>query len=268
MKKFLVAATLLCLAAGATAAPKPQYWSFWDRAYDGSMSRVDHSGWDRLLKRYVVTNHPSAINRFRYGDVSKADRKQLDQYIDRMAALDPRKYNRKEQHAYWINLYNALVVQQVLESYPVKRILDVSDQGEAGPWDDKVIKIQGHKLSLNDIEHRILRPLWKDHKTHFALACGGLGCPQLQASAYNGHTLKKRLRQAGRDFINHPRGLQVEKGKMRASQIFSDYSRDFAKDTKSLLKLFAYYADDRKALYLLGFQGQIQYQHDWTLNSP
>ncbi|MCV6604380.1 MAG: DUF547 domain-containing protein, partial [Porticoccaceae bacterium] len=118
------------------------------------------------------------------------------------------------------------------------------------------------------IEHRILRPLWQDHRIHFALVDGSLGSPHLQPSAYTGRTVRAMLKQAGREFLNHPRGLQLEKGKMRASKVFADNSTDFASNQAGLLKLFAYYVDDRKALYLLGFQGEIEYHQDLALNAP
>lgn len=267
MKYFIVGITLLLNAAGAAAIEKSQYWSFWD-ASQNTTATIDHSGWDTLLKQYVIIDHPSGINRFRYADVQKADRQQLNRYVSKLESLDPRTYNRNEQKAYWINLYNAAVVKQVLEYYPVKNITDVDRNGGDGPWDEAIVTIMGQRLSLNDIEHRILRPLWKDHKVHFALACGGLGCPDLQPVAYNGRDIRTQLRQAGRDFINHPRGVRLEKGLMRLSYIFDWYRNDFAKDDKGMLKLFAHYAEDRKALYLLGFQGTIEYQNDWTLNAP
>jgi hypothetical protein len=244
------------------------YWAFWDKRSNGSFTRVDHSDWDQLLTKYVVINHPSGINRFRYGDVSRADEKRLDSYIETLVEIDPRRFNKTVQHAYWINLYNALVVQQVLEYYPVVKITQVDRRGNPGPWDEDIVEMQDQDISLNDIEHRILRPIWKDHKTHFALACGGLGCPSLQPKAFHSNNLKQQLRQAGRDFIGHPRGLQVSHGKMSASSMFGKYQKDFAKNQKELLKLLAYYSDDSKALYLLGFKGQIKFNDDWRINAP
>lgn len=268
MKKLF---TMLMLVLGSqvcVAVEESGYWSLWDSSAQGRRMTIDHSSWDGILTRYVVVNHPSGINRFRYADVTRADEKLLNSYIDTMSELDPRTYSRLEQKAYWINVYNALVVQQILNEYPVAKITDIDKKGNPGPWDDYVIKVLDQNLSLNDIEHRILRPIWKDHKIHFALACGGLSCPSLQPKAYTSRDLKARLRQAGRDFIGHPRGLQVSKGVMTASSIFNDYRDDFAKDQKALLKLLAYYSEDKKALYLLGFKGKIKSVTDWRINAP
>ena len=275
MKKCIAVTALLIAALGfggvtfaAAGSVKATPWPFWDKAEPKNTRTIDHRVWDSLLKRYVVSNHPSEINRFRYGDVKKSDRKALKKYLKTLSKIDPRDYRQTEQKAYWINLYNALVVQQVLGSYPIKNITDIGRKGERGPWDEKIIKIQGKKLSLNDIEHRILRPIWSDHKIHFALVDGSLGAPNLQPKAYTARNMRSMLKQAAREYINHPRGLTLEKGKMRASRVFADHQSDFAKNRAGLLKLFAYYVDDRKALYLLGFQGNIEYHNDWALNAP
>lgn len=290
MKKFLAVSVLFTAALGlpgAASAAKPlpiwdrgaerssrvidhraasaKPWPFWDKAAERSNRVIDHRTWDLLLKKHVVINHPSGINRFRYGDVKKSDRKALKRYIRQLSKIDPRDYCRAEQKAYWVNLYNALLVQRVLEDYPVKKITDV---GHRGPWNEKMVKVAGKKLSLNDIEHRILRPIWKDHKIHFALVDGSLGAPNLQPQAYTARNMRALLRQAAREYINHPRGVELEKGKMRASSLFSDHQSDFAKTRAGLLKLLACYVDDRKALYLLGFQGNIEYHNDWALNAP
>ncbi|MDM3869810.1 DUF547 domain-containing protein [Porticoccus sp. W117] len=261
---FLATAVL----AGCNSSSKPSgnfSQPFWATSNEQSAATIDHSRWNRLLNKYVVANHPSKINRFRYGDVSGADKKALGKYISQLTAIDPRQYRKPEQKAYWINLYNALVVQQILANYPIASIADMQS---ASQWDKKRIVVQGQKLSLNDIEHQILRPLWRDHRIHFALVDGSLGAPNLQPRAYTGRTVRAMLKQAGREFLNHPRGLKLEKGKMQASRVFADHSSDFAQNQAGLLKLFAYYVDDRKALYLLGFQGEIEYQQDLALNAP
>ena len=270
--KYFIAVTVLFTsalafsnAAAASGDMDPRPWPFWDRAAERNNQVIDHRAWDLLLKKYVVTDHPSGINRFRYGDVKKSDRKALKKYIRRLGKIDPRDYRKAEQKAYWINLYNALLVQRVLADYPVNKITDI---GRRGPWDERVVKVAGKKLSLNDIEHRILRPIWRDHKIHFALVDGSLGAPNLQPKAYTARNMRALLKRAAREYLNHPRGLQLEKGKVRASKVFADHQSDFAKNQAGLLKLFAYYVDDRKALYLLGFQGNIEYHNDWALNAP
>ncbi|UTW45535.1 DUF547 domain-containing protein [bacterium SCSIO 12696] len=270
MKPFLSTFALILTAAilvGCNSSSKPSgnfSQPFWAASNEQSTATINHSRWNQLLGKYVVANHPSKINRFRYGDVSRTDKKSLDKYIAQLAAADPRLYRKPEQKAYWINLYNALVVQQILSHYPIASVDQIGEMS----LDSTLVTIQGKSLSLNDIEHRILRPLWRDHRVHFALVDGSLGAPNLQPVAYTGRTVRAMLKQAGREYLNHPRALQVEKGKMRAARLFSDHSGDFATNQAGLLKLFAHYVDDRKALYLLGFQGDIEYHQDLALNAP
>ncbi len=252
------------------ASQPAEVWSFWEESNESNPRDIDHGDWDILLQRYVVTDHPSGINRFRYASVVKADRKTLGRYIDRLAKTDPRDYNRKVQKAYWLNLYNALTVKLVLDHYPIDSITAIPGRKRMsyGPWDKRLVKVAGKKLSLNDIEHRILRPIWQDHRIHFALNSASLGSPQILPQAFTQTNTKALLKQAGKDFINHPRGVHLEQDRLQVSSIFDWYQQDFARDEKMLTKIFAHYANDKLALYLLGFQGEINYSHDWALNSP
>ena len=266
--RILVIATLLSGGAVAVAAPKADYWAYWDKSDETNYSQIDHSELSFILSTYVITNHPSGINRFRYGMVSKGHKKRLKQYIHGQQKIDPRDYSRAEQKVYWLNLYNALTIKLVIDNYPIDSIRDISAKSSDGPWDTSLVKVSRKKLSLNDIEHRILRPIWNDFKIHFGLVCASLGCPNIQPAAFTVANSKKLLKQSGRDFVNHRRGLELTKGHLQVSSLFDWYGSDFADNQKTLLKIFAHYADDRKALYLLGFSGDISYNYDWRLNAP
>ena len=269
LMRMLVIATLLLGGTVALAVPKADYWAYWDKSDDTNYSQIDHSELSFILSTYVITNHPSGINRFRYGMISKGHKKRLKQYIYSQQKIDPRDYSRAEQKVYWLNLYNALTINLVIDNYPVASIRDISIKSRsAGPWDTPLVKVARKKLSLNDIEHRILRPIWKDFKIHFGLVCASLGCPNIQPAAFTVTNSKKLLKQSGRDFVNHRRGLELKKGNLQVSSLFDWYGSDFADNQKTLLKIFAHYADDRKALYLLGFSGDISYNYDWRLNAP
>ncbi|MCV5656507.1 DUF547 domain-containing protein, partial [Escherichia coli] len=71
-----------------------------------------------------------------------------------------------------------------------------------GPWDQDVIIINGKSLTLNDIEHRILRPIWQDPRTHYAVNCASLGCPNLQTQAFTAENTQALLESAAKTFIN------------------------------------------------------------------
>lgn len=265
-------ALTLCLLlfppAAVTAAPAADYWSFWDSSDERRVAVIDHAVWDELLGRYVVTASESGVNRFRYGDVGDADRKALARYIDHLADLDPRAYRKREQQAYWMNLYNALSVRVVLAHYTDGAGAPETSPLAASALSKNRIKVAGKKLSLNDIEHRILRPIWQDHRIHFGLNCATLDCPNMDSRAYTGSTVQKQLKEAGRRFVSDRRGVHYADGQLRVSRLFQDHRGDFADSEKALLRLVAHYADDRKALYLLGYDGRIQYNQDLRLNGP
>lgn len=264
---------LSCGGAWATVTPAPAPgaadWAEWNRSDEQNFATIDHGVWDGLLRRYVVEGHKSGINRFRYGEVTPADQAELDGYILGLTKLDPRTYSRAEQLAYWINLYNALTVQLILDRFPVTDISRIRIDG-VEPWSAKLVTVAGRPLSLDDIEHRILVPIWRDHRVLFGLACAGLGCPDIQPRACTGPNSRELLTSAGRKFVNSDRGMSIAgaRGPLRASRVLETYERDFGRDRKDFLRLMAHYAEDRKALYLLGYKGDIQYRDDWTLNAP
>ncbi|WP_438952404.1 DUF547 domain-containing protein [Porticoccus sp.] len=255
------------LAASQTIAAQPeQSWMFWAKSNEYNRDTVDHRQWNQLLGTHVV-NTGQGVNRFRYGSVGKTEQKHLSDYIASLTKIDPRNYSRAEQKAYWLNLYNALTVKLIAENYPIKSIKDIDNQKSGGSLLNKpLIQVADKPVSLSDIENRILRPIWKDHTIHFGLNCADMTCPGLLPQAFTGKNVQSLLKQSGRDFINKQNGVTLKNGKLTAAGIFSQYRSDFAKDDKTMLKVFAHYADDRLALYLLGFQGQIDYIHDYSLN--
>ena len=164
------------------------------------------------------------MNRVAYGDVDDADKEALDRYIRSMASVSVESLPRDEQLAYWVNLYNALNVQVVHAHYPMKTIRDIdillgllSD----GPWDKKLIEIDDEQISLNDIEHRILRPIWNDPRIHYAVNCASIGCPNLLRSAYTGSTAGWMLEEAARAFINDKRGVNAQDERATVSSIYA-----------------------------------------------
>lgn len=270
-KKLLLSILLplvLLGAGGVMAAPQAEYWSLWDKSNEANVNVIDHSLWDSLLARYAVAEDEEGIVTFRYGDMDAQAHKQLDQYIDKLEHIEPRSYPKLEQKAFWMNLYNALTVQAVTENFSALKKVDFSEPLAPEVWSQKRVKIAGEKLSLNDIQHRILRPIWKDHRVLFGLNCATRDCPNLSPRAYTALNIKDQLSAAGQRFINNNTGLVYSNGVLHASRLFSEYMTDFAADEKTLTKVFAHYARDMKALYVLGYTGVIDFTTDSRLNMP
>jgi hypothetical protein len=194
---------------------------------------------ERFLKKYVVTDHPSGINRVRYAAVTADDKKALGAYLQHLQQADVTRLNRSEQKSYWINLYNALTVKVVLDHYPVKSIRDIDISPgifSDGPWEAKLLIIQGRKVSLDDIEHRILRPLWKDNRVHYAVNCASLGCPNLQPDAYTAENTEALLEKGTREYENHARGARLGGDRLRLSSIYDWFQADFGASEEGVLR--------------------------------
>lgn len=228
------------------------------------MTTVDHSAWQRILQRHVS---PSAdgVNRFAYGQVSVADRQALKQYIGSLEDVRVSALDAREQQAFWINLYNALTIDVVLDHAPVQSIREIEALSE-GPWKTPRVTVEGRALSLNDIEHGILRKTWRDPRVHYAVNCASMSCPNLMAEAFTGEKLEQMLTQGARDYINHSRAVRVEEGKVVLSEIYSWYRRDFGASDADILRHVARYAAPALSEQLSKVETIAGYGYDWSLN--
>ena len=248
-------------------APKSELWERW-LAHDAQSSeQISHAPWNDFLQSYLVAD-AEGVNRVRYAAVSSSDRQALEAYIEALSDTAIDQYSRAEQFAYWVNLYNALTVQTVLAHYPVASIrdIDISPGFLAdGPWKKKQVTVQGEALSLDDIEHRILRPIWKDPRIHYAVNCAAVGCPNLQAEAFTAGNTEALLTHAARTFVNHPRGVRLVEGEAIASSIYNWFAEDFEQDGGLLAHLRRYAEPALKEQ--LSELGQIRrFEYDWSLN--
>ncbi len=252
----------------AGAATKAELWARWQKHDPASAQRIDHSVWDRLLKQFVV-GHPSGINRVRYLDFRAEEQKLLKNYLQTLQATPISSFNRKEKLAYWINLYNAFTFELILERYPVASIRDVNISPgllARGPWGAKLLTVEGEKLSLDDIEHRILRPIWQDNRIHYAVNYASLGSPNLQPAAYTGENTEALLDKGAREFVNHTRGVALTGGKLTVSSIYVWFQEDFGGDAEGLMEHWRTYANPALAGALEKYQGGLAHDYDWRLN--
>jgi len=248
-------------------APSAQVWSFWD-THGTATDVIDHGPWQRFLQNHVRPGG-DGINRVEYAKVTAAERAALLNYIERLQKINIRDYGRDEQLAYWINLYNAVTVNVVLEHYPVASIRDIDISPgflSFGPWDKKLLSIEGQAVSLNDIEHRVLRPLWRDPRLHYALNCASLGCPNLQTTAFTAVNTPALLDASARDYVNHPRGVSIIDGELRVSSIYSWFREDLGDSEAGVIKHLRRYASAGLAAELAGFDHIDDDDYDWSLN--
>jgi hypothetical protein len=271
MKRTGIAGICLFLLAGfsleALFAPKPDLWADWQAHDAASTQMVDHSAWDRLLARYRSVGE-DGIALVDYGKFSDADRKALDSYVAGLANTRVSLLNRAEQFAYWVNLYNALTVKVVLDARIPKSILDIDISPGLfadGPWGKKLLTIEGREVSLNDIEHRILRPIWKDPRIHYAVNCASLGCPDLPAKAFTASNTEEKLEAAARAYVNHPRGARLVDGVLHVSSIYVWFAEDFGGEA-GVLKHLARYARADLANRIRQLTTTAGHTYNWNLN--
>ena len=246
-------------------APGKNLWPRWTVDDSASTVHIDHAAWSAFLQKYLVVGK---INRLRYARVTADDRHRLDSYIDGLAALPISRYSRREQLAYWINLYNAVTVRLVLEHYPVHSIRDIDISPgllAPGPWDKNLIVVEGQRLTLNDIEHRILRPIWNDPRLHYVLNCAAQGCPNLLPQAFAADDADRLLDQAARSFIN-TRAVRIKRGKLIVSSIYDWFREDFGGSEVGVLEHLRRYARPPLTKQLEDFQKIDGTEYDWRLN--
>ena len=229
-----------------------------------------HEPWGRLLAAYV-SEGADGVARFDYARLkaSPEGAAALGAYIDALEATPVSGLSRDDQFAFWANAYNALTVSVILEHWPVGSIREIRPHPFAiGPWGMDVTVIGGEALSLDDIEHEILRKDWSDPRVHYAVNCASIGCPDLQVEPFEGESLDARLDAAARAYVNHPRGVRViGDGRVEVSRIYKWFREDFGGSDAGVLEHLRRYADaDLKAA--LDGARIVGHAYDWSINAP
>lgn len=238
---------------------------------EASSPTVDHVAWDRLVRTHVRPDG-DGLNKVDYMGFEPRGRAELERYLADLQRVDVPALDRSEQFAYWVNLYNALIVKVVLDHFPVKSIRDISLGGAllatvmGGPWKAKIATVNGLALSFDDIEHTILRRIFKDPRLHFAINCGSVGCPNLRTEAFTAAAIESQLEASAREFVNSRRGVAIENGRLVLSAIFKWYKRDFGGDERNVLDHLKRYADEPLRGALETVITVDRYDYDWRLN--
>ncbi len=260
---------LLLLGSTAPAlAVAPEAWEQWDRSDPKATLEVEHAAWSDLLGRYVRP-HRDGVNRMAYGEFTREDRAALASYLEQLSGTCVTCLRKPEQRAFWINLYNALTIDVILDHYPVSTIRDIDISPRLfsqGPWGKKLLRIEGIEVSLDDIEHRILRPLWHDPRTHYAVNCASIGCPNLIPEAFTAENMERLLDAGARAYVNHPRGARVEGGDLVVSSIYDWFAVDFGGSDAGVIRHLKRYADPELSRKLAGIDAIDGDDYDWSLN--
>ena len=217
-----------------------------------------------FLGKYV--SDTDGINFVAYGKVTEADHAKLKTYIAALEAQGAEGLSDDEIKAFWFNLYNAKTIDVIVDNYPLKSIRSLGALNR-GPWDKKLLNVKGKgAMSLNDIEHGTLRAMYKEPRIHYAVNCASYGCPNLKATVWTAENLEADLTAAAIGYVNHPRGVRVEGGKVIASKIFNWYKVDFGDSQAGMLDHFRKYARGDLATQLQGKTKISSFEYNWNLN--
>ncbi|MBJ7880804.1 DUF547 domain-containing protein [Gelidibacter salicanalis] len=216
-----------------------------------SMINIDHTEWDTLLKKYV--NEEGFVD---YKGFLK-DHDKLKAYLTKLSKTPPIKdWSVQELLAYYINLYNAATVDLILDNYPIKSIKDISR-----PWAKGFVNIGDKVVSLNAIEHGILRKM-NEPRIHFAINCASFSCPKLMRDAFTAAKINEQLGKATVEFINGNQN-DISENNPKLSKIFDFYTSDFKVDGKAdltgYINQYSSIKINPKAKY--SFK-----DYDWSLN--
>ncbi|OWP63173.1 hypothetical protein CDA63_10715 [Hymenobacter amundsenii] len=211
-----------------------------------------HAAFDKLLKKYV--NSQGRVNYKGF----KSEEKAFNDYLAQLSKNPPTAADSKaEQMAFWINAYNAYTIRLILDNYPLKSIKDIGE-----PWKKVFFSIGGEKMSLDNIEHGILRKKFNDPRIHFALVCASISCPPLRPEAYSAARLSAQLDDQARDFLNNPGKNKLTASSAQLSSYFDWYKDDWNQNGQSVVKWVNKYAKTK-----IDSNTKISFMdYNWNLN--
>ncbi|HEX9426230.1 MAG TPA: DUF547 domain-containing protein [Candidatus Polarisedimenticolia bacterium] len=253
---------IACGAPGATPIGGPASVAV-RTALASGRERFDHGIWDRLLT--------GAVREGRVDYLYLHDRRdRLDEYLQSVATAPLQRLAPAELEALLLNAYNAYTVQSVLEHPRIKSIREI-----AGVWDKATHKVGGFDLTLDEIEHGILRPYFKDPRLHFALNCAARSCPPLPPWAFDGERIDEQLEERAGTFLGDPANVRVERGGLLVPKLLDWYGSDFIASgwrgaAPTVAAYVARYSPREIAAFItarggrpaLGYHG-----YDWSLNA-
>lgn len=266
---FSLLVCLFLMNSAMSATFHKNLWPIWEVNNPLSTETISHDDWQAFLNKRIITNE-EGINLVDYPNLTEADYDLLKSYIEKMAKIDIDAYNRNEQLAFWINLYNALTIQIVADYYPVGSIEEINISPglfSIGPWGAKLITINHTPLSLDEIQNRIIRPIWNDPRTLYAINNAAIGAANLNKQAYHGATIEQELNDAARDYINSLRGVQVIEGKLIVSKIYDWFNEDFGGTKRDVINHIKQFAKEPLLSQLKHINTINGYVYNWHLNS-
>ncbi len=273
MRRF--AWPLLFAASCGVPAPAPiqgDLPAVLERGIREGTAGFDHSPWDEILSKYARANG----RRFDYAGLAK-EKGILAAYLDALADVDLGSLRGPELEALFINAYNAYTVRTILErvsengDFEIESIRDIEDV-----FTREAHVVGGFQLSLDNIEHNILRPTFRDPRLHFAVNCASISCPPLPPDAFAGDRVEEQLESAATNALGSPDYVSVEGNALLLTKILEWYRSDFVNpeyrgSEKSVPAFVSKYASEDVRRFLAERKDEVEIRfrdYDWRLNRP
>lgn len=271
MRRF--AGPLLVLAACGAPSPDPvqgDLSAVLERGIREGTGTFDHDAWNRILSKYAFESG----RRFDYAGLKKEE-ESLRRYLDSLANADLGSLRRTELEALFINAYNAYTIRTILDRvssdgrFEIESIRDIEDV-----FTQDAHVVGGFRLSLDNIEHNVLRPTFRDPRLHFAVNCASLSCPPLPTEAFEGERVESQLESAAKNALGNPDYATVEDDALLLTKILEWYGTDFVNpdyrgSEKTLPAFVSKYANEHVRRFLEARKGEVEVRfrdYDWRLN--
>lgn len=218
---------------------------------------VDTDTWEALLSQYV--DGKGQVDYAAWYRSTK-DQKKLDAFLEKVATANPDAHPAKAQLAFYINAYNATVIDSVLQKWPVKSVMK-----HKGFFKAEKHPLAGKKRTLDALEHKLIRPTFKDARVHFVLVCAAKSCPRLRQNALTEKNVDKTLEAAAKEFI--PAATKVDGTTVTTSQLFNWFADDFKADAGSVAAYLAKYTSGATKKALESGDAELKFSdYDWAIN--
>ncbi len=222
----------------------------------------------------------------------KEHRRKLDAFVEAVGNLDPKTYQgwtKDQKIAFWINVYNGLTLKAIIDNYPIQpsffrslRYPENSIRQIPGVWDELKFTVMGRNMTLDEIEHKVLRKEFNEPRIHMALVCAAMGCPELRTEPFTGERLDEQLNDQSAKFMNNPEKFRIDRkeGRVYLSSIFKWFGEDFVKTygtdkkfkdfgqvERAVLNFASRHVPPKDREYLEKGGYYLDYlSYDWTLN--
>jgi hypothetical protein len=219
----------------------------------------DHSAWNTIVSTYVqdgVVNYTALKANPEHSAL-------LDAYVASLATADPASLSRNDRLAFWINAYNALVVDKVVELWPIESVLPIE-----GFFDRMEYRVAGQDMTLNRLEDDMIRgPYFGDPRFHFALVCAAVSCAPLRSEAYEGARLDEQLDDQTRRFVRATTRIDTGNRSIHISKMFEWFNRDFQGDTGGHRAFLSRYVSDADQSAIRATVNFFHFdEYDWAVN--